>query len=94
MLVSTPIRQFAGDVNGWADRVTISTVRRFGDRRQLQLLGYKAPQFQLPADASGVLLVHGLYHEFWHTAEAITALGPQSACAVRHAGRSNARGLS
>ncbi|HEY5315943.1 MAG TPA: hypothetical protein VIK18_25660, partial [Pirellulales bacterium] len=81
-LVSTPVRGKAGDVEGWADRVTITTLRRYGDREQLRLLGYQAPQFTLPAGASGVLLVRGLYHQFWHADQTLAAFDPQLSCAV------------
>ncbi|HEX3655312.1 MAG TPA: hypothetical protein VHV55_05890 [Pirellulales bacterium] len=81
-LVSTPVRGLPGDVEGWADRVTITMLRRYGDRQQLRLLGYQTAKFTLPADASGVLLVRGVYHEFWHADEAFKAFGPQTSSAV------------
>lgn len=76
-LVSTPTRSPAGNIVGWADCVTIAMLRRYGDRRQLELLGYKPPDFTLPADASGTLVVCGLYHEFWRVGEALAAAGSQ-----------------
>lgn len=82
-LVSTPIRGTAGDVTGWADRVTIKMLRRYSDHEQLRLLGITLPKLSLPASASGVLVVRGLYHEFWHTEEALAALRPQLSCVVR-----------
>lgn len=81
-LVATPVLSRPGNIVVWADCMTMTMRHRYGDYRQLELLGYKPPHFTLPANAAGVLVVRGLYHEFWHIEDGLAAIGAQASCVL------------
>jgi uncharacterized membrane protein len=80
--INTPIRGTVVDgQSAWADSVTITTLRSYGDDQQQRLLGLAAHDaFELPAASAGICFVKGLYHEMWSVP---TALGePRQASTV------------